>query len=33
VTGDGMIVVRHEELQRVIDMTEAFARDFQIYAS
>jgi len=33
VTADGMIVVRHPELQRVIDMTEAFARDFQLYAS
>jgi hypothetical protein len=32
VTGDGMIVVRHEELQRVIEMTEAFAADFQMYA-
>ena len=32
VTGDGMIVVRHHELQRVIEMTEAFARDFQLYA-
>jgi len=32
VTGDGMIVVRHQELQPVIDMTEAFAQDFQIYA-
>jgi formate-dependent phosphoribosylglycinamide formyltransferase (GAR transformylase) len=33
VTGDGMIVVRHPELQRVIEMTEAFARDFQMYAA
>ena len=33
VTGDGMVVVRHHELQPVIDMTEAFARDFQLYAS
>jgi biotin carboxylase len=32
VTGDGMVVVRHPELQKVIDMTEEFARDFQIYA-
>lgn len=32
VTGDGMIVVRDHELQHVVDMTEAFARDFQIYA-
>jgi hypothetical protein len=28
-----MIVVRHPELQQVIEMTEAFARDFQVYAS
>jgi hypothetical protein len=33
VTGDGMVVVRHPELQRVIEMTEAFARDFQMYAA
>ena len=33
VTGDGMVVVRHPELQRVIEMTEAFAGDFQLYAS
>jgi formate-dependent phosphoribosylglycinamide formyltransferase (GAR transformylase) len=33
VTGDGMVVVRHHELQRVIEMTEAFARDFQLYAN
>ena len=33
VTGDGMIVVRHHELQRVIEMTEAFATDFQLFAS
>jgi hypothetical protein len=33
VTGDGMIVVRHPELQQVIEMTEAFARDFQMFAS
>ena len=32
VTGDGMVVVRHSDLQRVIEMTEAFARDFQLYA-
>jgi hypothetical protein len=32
VTGDGMVVVRHPELQQVIEMTEAFARDFQLYA-
>jgi biotin carboxylase len=33
VTGDGMVVVRHPELQSVIEMTEAFARDFQMYAA
>ena len=33
VTGDGMVVVRHPELQQVIEMTEAFARDFQLFAS
>src|SRR5436190_7480252 len=33
VTGDGMVIVRHPELQRVIEMTEAFARDFQLYAA
>ena len=32
VTGDGMVIVRHPELQPVIEMTEAFARDFQMYA-
>lgn len=32
VTADGMVVVRHPELQRVIEMTEAFAGDFQLYA-
>jgi formate-dependent phosphoribosylglycinamide formyltransferase (GAR transformylase) len=32
VTGDGIVIVRHPELQRVVDMTEAFARDFQVYA-
>ncbi|HEX4655521.1 MAG TPA: ATP-grasp domain-containing protein [Mycobacteriales bacterium] len=32
VTGDGMIVVRHPELQKVIEMTEEFAEDFQLYA-
>jgi hypothetical protein len=31
-TGDGTVIVRHRELQRVIEMTEAFARDFQMYA-
>ncbi len=33
VTGDGMVVVRHPELQPVIEMTEAFARDFQMFAN
>jgi formate-dependent phosphoribosylglycinamide formyltransferase (GAR transformylase) len=32
-TGDGMVVVRHHELQPVIEMTEAFARDFQLHAA
>ncbi|HET7529438.1 MAG TPA: hypothetical protein VFJ98_00605 [Mycobacteriales bacterium] len=32
VTGDGMVVVRHEELQKVIEMTEAFARDLHLTA-
>jgi hypothetical protein len=31
-TGDGTVIVRHRELQRVIEMAEAFARDFQMYA-
>jgi hypothetical protein len=29
---DGMIIVRHPELQPVIDMTERFAADLQMYA-
>ena len=33
VTGDGMIVVRHPELQQVIEMTERFASDLKLYAS
>src|SRR3954465_1131983 len=33
VTGDGMVVVRHPELQQVIEMTEAFAGDFQMFAA
>jgi hypothetical protein len=33
VTGDGMIVVRHPELQQVIEMTEAFAQDLQLFAA
>jgi hypothetical protein len=32
VTGDGTVIVRHRELAKVIEMTEAFARDFQMYA-
>jgi hypothetical protein len=30
---DGMIIVRHPELQPVIEMTERFATDLNIYAS
>jgi hypothetical protein len=30
--GDGIVIVRHHELQRVIEMTERFASDLQIYA-
>ena len=32
VVGDGWIVVRHHELQRVIEMTERFAADLHLYA-
>jgi biotin carboxylase len=32
VTSDGTVIVRHPELQRVIEMTERFAADLQIYA-
>ncbi|MBD0292550.1 MAG: hypothetical protein ICV70_03105 [Jiangellaceae bacterium] len=32
VIGDGLIIVRHPELQRVIEMTERFAAEFQMYA-
>ena len=32
VVSDGTVIVRHPELQRVIDMTERFASDLQIYA-
>ena len=32
MVGDGWIVVRHHELQRVIEMTERFATDMQVYA-
>jgi hypothetical protein len=31
--GDGIVVVRHDELQRVIEMTERFASDLQLYAA
>jgi hypothetical protein len=30
---DGMIIVRHPELQQVIEMTERFASDLQMYAN
>ena len=30
---DGMIMVRHPDLQPVIEMTERFAADLQMYAS
>jgi hypothetical protein len=30
---DGMIIVRHPELQQVIEMTERFASDLHLYAS
>jgi carbamoyl-phosphate synthase L subunit-like protein len=33
VVSDGMIVVRHPELQRVIEMTERFASELHLYAS
>ncbi|MGH8892157.1 MAG: ATP-grasp domain-containing protein [Actinomycetes bacterium] len=33
VTGDGMVIVRHPELQRVIEMTERFAADLHMYAA
>jgi hypothetical protein len=29
---DGMIIVRHPELKRVIEMTERFASDMHLYA-
>jgi biotin carboxylase len=32
VVGDGMVVVRHPDLQRVVEMTERFAADLRIYA-
>ena len=33
LVGDGWVVVRHHELGRVLEMTERFASDLQIYAS
>jgi len=30
--GDGGVVVRHHELAKVLEMTDAFARDLQLYA-
>ena len=33
VIADGMIVVRHPELQPVIEMTERFASDLSLYAA
>ena len=32
VVGDGWVVVRHHDLQRVIEMTERFAADLHLYA-
>jgi hypothetical protein len=32
VVSDGTVIVRHPELQRVIEMTERFASDLQMYA-
>ena len=32
VMGDGWVVVRHHDLQRVIEMTERFAADLHLYA-
>ena len=31
--GDGIVIVRHHELQRVLEMTERFASDLTLYAS
>jgi ATP-grasp N-terminal domain/ATP-grasp domain len=31
--GDGIVIVRHHELQRVIEMTERFATDLRLYAA
>jgi hypothetical protein len=33
VMGDGWVVVRHHDLQRVIEMTERFAADLHLHAS
>ena len=33
VVGDGMIVVRHPEFQRVVEMTDRFAAEVQMYAN
>ena len=33
IVGDGWVVVRHHDLQTVIEMTDAFAADLQLYAS
>ena len=33
VVGDGWVVVRHHDLQRVIEMTERFATDLHIHAN
>jgi hypothetical protein len=33
VIGDGMIVVRHPQFQRVVEMTDRFAAEVQMYAS
>ena len=30
--GDGMVIVRHPELQRLIEMTDRFAADLRLYA-
>ena len=30
---DGTVIVRHPELQQVIEMTERFASDLQLYAA
>jgi hypothetical protein len=33
VIGDGMIVVRHPEFQRVVEMTDRFAAEVKLYAN